>query len=156
VSDQEIWTIGGMSDDFDFEHETATADDVVTVDYKLAGQVQGRVNKAIDEHARRGGIALSREAQRQLAMQLITADLEAISLTAAREGYRLMTNSEERALRDAVMAAMFGMSRITSLLVELDLEADVSVDRVVVGDQSVGTSAFLRGLAAEFRGGDRK
>jgi len=34
--------------------------------------------------------------------------------------------------------------------------ADVSVDRVVVGDQSVGTSAFLRGLAAEFRGGDRK
>jgi pilus assembly protein CpaF len=117
VSDQEIWTIGGMSDDFDFEHGTAAADDVVTVDYKLAGQVQGRVNKAIDEHARRGGIALSREAQRQLAMQLITADLEAISLTAAREGYRLMTNSEERALRDAVMAAMFGMGRITSLLV---------------------------------------
>jgi hypothetical protein len=34
--------------------------------------------------------------------------------------------------------------------------ADVSVDRVVVGDQSVGTSAFLRGLVAEFRGGDRK
>jgi len=34
--------------------------------------------------------------------------------------------------------------------------ADVSVDRVVVGDPSVGTSAFLRGLAAEFRGGDRK
>ena len=34
--------------------------------------------------------------------------------------------------------------------------ADVSVDRVVVGDPSVGTSAFLRGLVAEFRGGDRK
>jgi Flp pilus assembly CpaF family ATPase len=118
VSDQEIWTIGGMSDDFDFEHETAAADDVVTVDYKLAGQVQGRVNKAIDEHARRGGVALSREAQRQLAMQLITADLEAISLTAAREGYRLMTNSEERALRVAVMQAMFGLGRIAGLLAD--------------------------------------
>ena len=34
--------------------------------------------------------------------------------------------------------------------------ADVSVDRVVVGDPSGGTSAFLRGLVAEFRGGDRK
>ena len=34
--------------------------------------------------------------------------------------------------------------------------ADVSVDRVVVGDPSVGTSAFLRGLVAELRGGDRK
>jgi hypothetical protein len=44
-------------------------------------------------------------------------------------------------------------------LVGLDLEvaaADVSVDRLVVGDQSVGTSPFLRGLAAEFCGGDRK
>ena len=44
-------------------------------------------------------------------------------------------------------------------LVGLDLEvaaADVSVDRLVVGDQSVGTSPFLRSVAAEFRGGDRK
>src|SRR5664279_5508574 len=115
-----------MSDDFDFERETAAADDVVAVDYKLAGQVQGRVSKSIDEHARRGGIALSREAQRQLAMQLITADLEAISLTAAREGYRLMTNSEERALRDAVIAAMFGMGRITSLLVAANVDTYIS------------------------------
>ena len=44
-------------------------------------------------------------------------------------------------------------------LVGLDLEvavADVSVDRLVVGDPSAGTSPFLRGLVAEFRGGDRK
>ncbi|MEP6563327.1 MAG: ATPase, T2SS/T4P/T4SS family, partial [Nakamurella sp.] len=123
MSDQEIWTIGGGSDDFDFEHEAAAADEVVSVDYKVAGQVQARVNRAIDEHARRGGVALSREAQRQLAMQLIIADLETISLTAAREGNRLMSNAEERALRDAVMAAMFGLGhRITRLLMEPDIE----------------------------------
>jgi hypothetical protein len=47
----------------------------------------------------------------------------------------------------------------TDDMVGLDLEiavANISVDRVVVGDSSVGTSPFLRGLAAEFRGGDRK
>ena len=47
----------------------------------------------------------------------------------------------------------------TDDLVGLDLEiavADMSVDRLVVGDQSVGTSPFLRGLVAELRGRDRK
>ena len=43
-------------------------------------------------------------------------------------------------------------------LVRLNLiaVADMAVDRLVVGDQSVGTSPFLRGLAAEFCGGDCK
>ena len=134
MSDQEIWTIGGGSDDFDFEREAASADEVVSVDYKVAGQVQARVNSAIDEHARRAGVALSRGAQRQLAMQLITADLESISLTAAREGYRLMSNAEERALRAAVMAAMFGLGRITRLLLNPDIE-DIyisGIDPVIV------------------------
>ena len=34
--------------------------------------------------------------------------------------------------------------------------ADMSVDRVVVGEPSAGISPFLRSVAAEFRGGDRK
>lgn len=65
---------------------------------------------------------MPREAQRQLAMQLITADLEQISLTAAREGQRLMTNGEERALRVAVMDCMFGLGPISSLLLDPDIE----------------------------------
>ena len=34
--------------------------------------------------------------------------------------------------------------------------ANMSVDRLVIGDPSVATSPFLRSVAAEFRGGDRK
>ena len=47
----------------------------------------------------------------------------------------------------------------TGDLVGVDPEvavADLSVDWVLVGDQSAGTSPFLRSVAAEFRGGDRK
>lgn len=47
----------------------------------------------------------------------------------------------------------------TDDMVGLDLEiavANMSVDRVVVGDPSAGTSPFLRSVAAEFRVGDRK
>ena len=47
----------------------------------------------------------------------------------------------------------------TGDLVGVDLEvaaADLSVDRMVVGDQSAGVSPFLRSVAAEFRGGDRR
>lgn len=122
MSDQDVWTIGGESDDFEAPSDRDAPVVQDDVDYKLAGQVQTRVNTAIDEHARRTGTALSQEAQRQLAMQLITADLEAISLTAAREGQQLMSNSEERALREAVMAAMFGLGRMTRLLRDPDIE----------------------------------
>ena len=47
----------------------------------------------------------------------------------------------------------------TDDMVGLDLEiavADLSVDRLVIGHSSAGTSPFLRSVAAEFRGGDRK
>ena len=47
----------------------------------------------------------------------------------------------------------------TDDMVGLDLEiavANMSVDRLVIGHPSVGTSPFLRSVAAEFRGGDRK
>ena len=41
----------------------------------------------------------------------------------------------------------------------LDLKVaavDLSVDKVLIGDQSAGVSPFLRSVAAEFRGGDRR
>lgn len=44
-------------------------------------------------------------------------------------------------------------------LVGLALEiavANMSVDRLVIGHSSAGTSPFLRSVAAEFLGGDRK
>ena len=47
----------------------------------------------------------------------------------------------------------------TDDMVGLDLEiavANMSVDRLVIGHPSVRTSPFLRSVAAEFRGGDRK
>ena len=47
----------------------------------------------------------------------------------------------------------------TDDLVGLDLEfaaAGLSVDRLVAGDPSAGTSPFLRSVAAEIRGGERR
>ena len=47
----------------------------------------------------------------------------------------------------------------TDDLVGLDLEiaaADMSVDRLVAGDPSAGTSPFLRSVAVEIREGDRR
>ncbi len=96
--------------------------ELIEVDFSIVRQLQTSVNQQLDEYARTQPKSLSREAQRQLAMQLISAEIEQMTFASARSGSQLMSGSQETATRDAVLAAMFGLGRIEALLTDPNVE----------------------------------
>jgi pilus assembly protein CpaF len=98
------------------------ADPAETVDYGVVRRIQGVVNQELDDYARTRDRLLTRDTQRQLAMQLIAAELERLTFTTAQAGAPLMSGRQEQATRDAVLAAMFGLGRLEPLLAEPGVE----------------------------------
>ena len=96
--------------------------DPVPVDWVLAREIQHRVNEELNRVQQAASKTMPAQAQRQLAMKLIIAQLERQSLEQAAQGRELMTSEQEHVLRDAVMASMFGLGRIENLLSDPDIE----------------------------------
>ena len=92
------------------------------VDLGVVRRLRAAVNAGLDEYSMNQQHPLSRDAQRQLAMHLITVELERLTFAAARDGAGLMSEEQEHATRDAVLAAMFGLGRLENLLRIPDVE----------------------------------
>lgn len=97
-------------------------EEAAPIDYALVGRIQAEVNRALDERARAASTAFSPAEQRQLAGQLISEYLESQMLSSAEDGLELLDAVQERALRDAVLAQMFGLGRLEQLLLDTEIE----------------------------------
>jgi len=93
------------------------------VDYAVARQVQDAVNAALDAHAQQHpDDGQDRAGQRQLAMHLIAEQIGELARDTAAAGRPVLSDGQERALSQAVLAAMFGLGRIEPLLADDEVE----------------------------------
>lgn len=101
-------------------------------DWALVRAVQGTVNDVLEQREKQASRPLTREEQRQLAMQIITDVLDRYVHDAAEAGTSLMSGGQETALREAVLNNMFGLGRLQRLLGDPDVE-----DIYIKGTQEV-------------------
>lgn len=87
-----------------------------TVDWTDVRQLVDQVNADIEERTVGGDQPLTVEQQRQVAMDAIGAELQRRTKRALDMGERAPSMEATAALRDAVMAQMFGLGRIAELL----------------------------------------
>jgi len=118
----DLWTVSASSSGFGDGGEWGGVEEAAPIDYVLVGRIQAEVNRALDERARAANTAFSKAEQRQLGGQLVSEYLESQMLSSAEEGLELLDASQERALRDAVLAQMFGLGRLEQLLLDPDVE----------------------------------
>lgn len=104
------------------------------VDLLVVRRIQDAVNDRISEQEKASGAtALSAEAQKVLAQKLISDEVERHVIDLGTKGQQVPTESAQKALRDAVFAAMFGLGhRLEALLNETDIE-----DVYINGSQAV-------------------
>lgn len=109
----------------DFERalaDTAAVVEEIPVDDALVARLRDRVNALIDERVAQDAAAkrppMAREDKQQLAMHLITRELETELFDAAgREGRPVMSGAEEAETRRQVLDSIFGIgSRLEKLL----------------------------------------
>ena len=108
----------------DIQQQSASGgpDEVASeVDYALVGRIREEVNRQLEEYERTNG-SLTPEATRQMASNLIMRELEIYTMSSAASGLGVMSAQDEIALRDAVIARMFGMGRIEALLDNPEVE----------------------------------
>ena len=86
-----------------------------SVDFDLVRSIQQQVNEQLEEYEATNG-TLSTQDARQRATSLIMRALERHTITTAASGAGVLTSQDETAIRDAVVARMFGMGRIDALL----------------------------------------
>lgn len=99
------------------DEEAATLDRALPkVDRRLVAQVAQRVNAQLDAYTKSSADPVSEDQQRQLAMSLITTEIETLAMTSARAGQSLMTAEQEQSLRGAVWADMYGMGSVQDLV----------------------------------------
>lgn len=118
----DLWTVSASSSGFADGGEWGGVEEAAPIDYALVGRIQAEVNRALDERARAANTAFSKAEQRQLGGQLVSEYLESQMLSSAEEGLELLDAVQERALRDAVLAQMFGLGRLEQLLLETEVE----------------------------------
>lgn len=108
-----------------------------SVDFDLVQSIQQRVNKQLEEYEAVNG-ALSLQDARQRAASLIMRELERHTITTAANGAGVLTAQDETAIRDAVVARMFGMGRFEAILKR---SADVE-DLYITGAEPVVAKFF--------------
>ena len=139
---EEIWTVRAAA---------ASGEGVVDVDLTVVREIQRAVNVAMSEQERRtNGAAMPPDAQRQLAMKLISREIDDRSVARGMQGHGVMSDAEEKALRTAVFAAMFGLGHRLEALLGEDLVEDIYINgtRPVIVKLSDG-SREIRPAVAE-------
>lgn len=112
------------------------AEPAADVDYALVGQIREAVNRQLEEYERTNG-SLAPEATRQMASNLIMRELEIYTMSSVSAGMGVMSAQDEIAVRDAVIARMFGMGRIEALLDNPEVE-----DLYICGSEPVIAKFF--------------
>lgn len=107
------------------------------VDFDLVQSIQQQVNKQLEEYEAANG-ALSLQDARARAAGLIMRALERHTITTAANGAGVLTAQDETAIRDAVVARMFGMGRFEAILKR---SADVE-DLYITGAEPVVAKFF--------------
>lgn len=118
---EQIWTV----------RASATPDEraAIEVDLTVVGEIQRAVNAAMTDHERRtNGAAMTIDAQHQLAMKLIVREIDDRSVARGMRGQGVMSEAEEKALRKAVFAAMFGLGHRLEALLDEDLVEDIYIN----------------------------
>jgi Flp pilus assembly CpaF family ATPase len=115
----QIWTVRAAA---------ASGEGVVDVDLTLVREIQRAVNAAMSEHERRTSASMTPDVQRQLAMKLISREIDDRSVARGMQGHGVMSDAEERVLRTAVFAAMFGLGHRLEALLGEDLIEDIYIN----------------------------
>ncbi len=97
-----------------------------SVDFDLVRAIQARVNDQLEEYEAVNG-AMSPQDVRQRAASLVMRALEQHTYTTAASGDGVLTAQDETAIRDAVIARMFGMGRIEAILTRSDDVEDLYI-----------------------------
>jgi len=105
----------------DFGSRISDSDDREPVDSTLVRKIVAAVNAQLEEYAAANG-ALTDDATREMARNLVMRQLEEITFTSADAGRGVMSASDEIAVLEAVLGRMFGIGPIGPLLEDDEVE----------------------------------